>query len=165
MKSRFLGTLEVSPIGMGCMGLSHGYGQIPAHDESIAAIRAAYDVGCTFFDTAEAYGPNLAPENRGHNERLLGEALADRRGHHRVRARNHAPYRRAEHLLDGRARGGGARHPLLRRERILENLAAWDVELTDGEFADLERALGALPVAGHRGFVEFDGDGMRNWNR
>lgn len=52
-----------------------------------------------------------------------------------------------------------------RRERILENLGAWNVELTDGEFADLEWALGALPVAGHRGFVEFDGDGMRNWNR
>lgn len=52
-----------------------------------------------------------------------------------------------------------------RRERILENLGAWDVELTEEDVADLERALADLPVAGHRGFVEFDGDGMRNWNR
>lgn len=335
MKSRFLGTLEVSPIGMGCMGLSHGYGQIPAHDESIAAIRAAYDVGCTFFDTAEAYGPNLAPENRGHNERLLGEALADVRDRvviatklhlnvdevaqgglfgtirahleaslerlrservelyylHRVNraipvedvaramgrlidegliggwglsqvdvdtiASAHAitpltavqniysmvergveerviPYCAAHGigvvpfspiasgLLSGKVTDGtafekvddvrqfvpqlsaeniAANRPIVellrevaaakgatpaqislawmlkkrenivpipgskRRERILENLDAWNVELTDGEFADLERALGALPVAEHRGFVEFDGDGMRNWNR
>lgn len=77
MEPRRLGTLTVSPIGMGCMGFSHGYGAIPEHDYSVAAIRAAFDAGCTFFDTAEAYGPNMLPENRGHNERLVGEALAD----------------------------------------------------------------------------------------
>lgn len=75
MNTRTLGTLTVSEIGMGCMGLSHGYGEIPNHDYSIEAIRRAYDAECTFFDTAEAYGPNLAPENRGHNERLVGEAV------------------------------------------------------------------------------------------
>lgn len=69
---RMLGTIEVSPIGMGCMGFSHGYGEIPSHDYSVNAIRKAYEFGCTFFDTAEAYGPNLLPENRGHNERIVG---------------------------------------------------------------------------------------------
>lgn len=77
MNTRKLGTIEVSPIGMGCMGFSHGYGEIPARDYSIQAIRRAHAFGCTFFDTAESYGPNLLPENRGHNERIVGEAVHD----------------------------------------------------------------------------------------
>lgn len=77
MQKRKLGTLEVSPIGMGCMGFSHGYGDIPDEAYSITAIRKAYDFGCTFFDTAEGYAPNMLPENRGHNERILGKALHD----------------------------------------------------------------------------------------
>ena len=77
MEKRFLGKLEVSPVGMGCMGLSHGYGDIPDEKYSIEAIRKAYEFGCTFFDTAEGYGPNLLPENRGHNEKIVGKALKD----------------------------------------------------------------------------------------
>lgn len=53
MRTRRLGRLEVSEVGTGCMGFSHGYGTIPSADESIEAIRAAHDAGCTFFDTAE----------------------------------------------------------------------------------------------------------------
>ena len=75
MNTRKLRDIEVSPIGMGCMGLSHGYGEIPDRNYSIGAIRKAYACGCSFFDTAEAYGPNLLPENRGHNEKILGEAV------------------------------------------------------------------------------------------
>ena len=75
MNTRKLRDIEVSPIGMGCMGLSHGYGEIPDSAYSIEAIRKAHDFGCTFFDTAESYGPNLLPENRDHNERLVGEAV------------------------------------------------------------------------------------------
>ena len=57
MKTRKIRDLEVSAIGMGCMGFSHGYGKVPAESEAIEAIRAAYDeAGCTFFDTAETYG-------------------------------------------------------------------------------------------------------------
>jgi aryl-alcohol dehydrogenase-like predicted oxidoreductase len=70
MEERVLGQgLEVSAVGLGCMGMSHGYG--PAHDgqEMIALIRGAVERGVTFFDTAEAYGPFT-------NERLVGEALA-----------------------------------------------------------------------------------------
>ena len=77
MNLRKLRDIEVSPIGMGCMGLSHGYGEIPDESYSIGAIRRAHEFGCTFFDTAEAYGPNLRPENRGHNERIVGEAVRD----------------------------------------------------------------------------------------
>lgn len=77
MNTRKLRDIEVSAIGMGCMGLSHGYGEIPNREYSIRAIRKAYDFGCTFFDTAESYGPNLLPENRGHNELIVGEAVRD----------------------------------------------------------------------------------------
>jgi len=73
MKNRFLGKIEVSPIGMGCMALSHGYGKVPEEKDSIDAIRAAFDFGCTFFDTAEAYGEKLF--YRGHNEQILGKAV------------------------------------------------------------------------------------------
>ena len=73
MKKRRLGAKgpEVSPLGLGCFGMSHAYG--PASDaESIATIHRALELGCNFFDTADSYGA-------GHNERLLGAAIADRR--------------------------------------------------------------------------------------
>lgn len=67
--------IEVSEVGMGCMAFSHGYGQIPAEKYSIEAIRNAYEHGCTFFDTAEVYSPNLS--GIGHNELIVGKALKD----------------------------------------------------------------------------------------
>ncbi len=71
MKKRTLGRNgpEVSAIGLGCMGLSYGYGPALDRQEAIKLIRAAFDRGVTFFDSAEAYGPYK-------NEELLGEALA-----------------------------------------------------------------------------------------
>ena len=73
MKNRKIRSLPVSPIGMGCMGFSHGYGKVPEEKESIASIRKAYEFGCTFFDTAEAYGKEMFYP--GHNEELVGKAL------------------------------------------------------------------------------------------
>lgn len=73
METRRLRDIEVSPIGMGCMGFSHGYGAVPEKDYSIEAIRKAYDFGCTFFDTAESYGEEQFYP--GHNEQLVGEAI------------------------------------------------------------------------------------------
>ena len=78
MEKRKLGQIEVSPIGMGCMAFSHGYGQIPERDYSIEAIRRAHEFGCTFFDTAESYGSTLYYV--GHNEEIVGEALKGVRG-------------------------------------------------------------------------------------
>ena len=71
MQTRRLGpgNLEVSALGLGCMGMSFGYGPAADTREMIALLRAAVDRGITFFDTAEAYGPYT-------NEELLGEALA-----------------------------------------------------------------------------------------
>src|SRR5271169_2535444 len=70
MQKRKLGksNLEVSAIGLGCMGLSFGYGPATERQQAITLIRTAFDRGVTFFDTAEAYGPFT-------NEELLGEAL------------------------------------------------------------------------------------------
>ncbi len=76
MKTRTFihGHLEVSEIGMGCMGFSHGYGKVPDEAYSIDAIRRAHDEGgCTFFDTAEVYGDVVFYP--GHNEQLVGKAL------------------------------------------------------------------------------------------
>jgi aryl-alcohol dehydrogenase-like predicted oxidoreductase len=71
MQKRKLGTsnLEVSVIGLGCMGMSFGYGPAKDKQEMISVIRSAVELGVTFFDTAEVYGPFT-------NEELVGEALA-----------------------------------------------------------------------------------------
>ena len=74
MQKRKLGKngLEVSAIGYGAMGLSHGYGPPTDKQQAIALVRAAYDRGVTFFDTAQIYGFE--------NEQLVDEALAPFRG-------------------------------------------------------------------------------------
>src|SRR5690348_6982046 len=71
MQKRKLGksNLEVSALGLGCMGMSFSYGPPKDKQEMISLIRAAVDIGVTFFDTAEVYGPFT-------NEELVGEALA-----------------------------------------------------------------------------------------
>ena len=69
MKTRSLGNLEVSELGFGCMSISANYGPPAPRDQGIKVIRAAYEKGVTFFDTAEVYGPHT-------NEELVGEALA-----------------------------------------------------------------------------------------
>ena len=75
MQKRTLGKsgLEVSALGLGCMGMSYGYGPAGDRKEMVSLIRAAVERGVSFFDTAEAYGPFT-------NEELVGEALAPLRG-------------------------------------------------------------------------------------
>jgi aryl-alcohol dehydrogenase-like predicted oxidoreductase len=75
MKNRTLGTsgLEVSAVGLGCMGLTFGYGPATDRSDAVRLIRGAYDRGVTFFDSAEAYGQA--------NEEMLGEAVAPFRKH------------------------------------------------------------------------------------
>lgn len=335
METRRLGNLTVSPIGMGCMGFSHGYGDIPDEDYSIEVIRKAYDFGCTFYDTAEGYGPDLLPENRGHNERIVGKAMRDFRKNVILATKLHLPTEETERgglyptmrchlegslerlqtdyidlyylhrvnakfpvedvadamgrlIKEGLIRGWGlsqvsaelierahavtpvsavqniysmvergieedvipccmelnigvvpfspiasgflsgkvtaetdfshsddvrkfvpqlrkeniaANQPILdlleefaekkaatkaqvslawmlhkypnvvpipgskNQERILENLGAWNVELSDGEFATLETALNSFSVHGYRGYVEIEGGSMSDWNR
>lgn len=74
MKRRTLGQgLQISELGLGCMGLTYGYGSVTAERDAIALIREAYDLGITFFDTAEAYSQGL-------NERFIGKAVKPIRG-------------------------------------------------------------------------------------
>ena len=76
MKTRVIGKgLEVSAVGLGCMGMSHAYGTQCTPDEAKQLIETAIENGCTFFDTAEVYSPNLA--GIGHNELIVGKALKD----------------------------------------------------------------------------------------
>ena len=96
MKYRKLGKNgpEVSAIGFGCMGLSHGYGNDQSEEEKISVIRKAYEAGCNFFDTAEAYGPYC-------NEELLGQALAGIRNNCVVATKCGMKNRNGITVLDG----------------------------------------------------------------
>ncbi|MFQ6227454.1 aldo/keto reductase [Nocardia sp. NPDC002869] len=71
VRTRYLGELAVSAQGLGCMGMSHGYGTTD-DDQSIATLHHSLDLGVNFLDTADFYGS-------GHNEELIGRAIADRR--------------------------------------------------------------------------------------
>ena len=75
MQKRKLGksNLEVTALGLGCMGMSYSYAPIPDRKEMISLLHAAVERGVTFFDTAQVYGPYT-------NEDLLGEALSPFRG-------------------------------------------------------------------------------------
>jgi len=78
MNTRILGKdLEVSAVGLGCMGFSHAYGEPTEKNESIRTLRQSYDMGYTFFDTAESY-TGLNPDGTtSYNEELVGKALRD----------------------------------------------------------------------------------------
>eukprot|EP01034_Spumella_vulgaris_P012043 gene12043-15321_t len=69
MKTRKLGTLDVSPLGAGAMSISSNYGPPAPKDQGLKVLREAFEKGVTFFDTAEVYGPYTSEE-------LVGEALA-----------------------------------------------------------------------------------------
>lgn len=77
MKQRILGTsgIAVSAVGMGCMGITHASGAPMPLEEGVRVIRAAYDMGCTFFDTAECYTGVYPDGSAAYNETVVGEAL------------------------------------------------------------------------------------------
>ena len=160
MKKRTLRNLEVNPIGMGCMGFSHGYGDIPTEEYSIQAIQMAHDFGCDFYDTAEAYSPRQAAI--GHNELIIGKAI------------KFSEYAKRKEATDAQIALAWMLHkypnviPIpgsQNKERILENLGAWNVELTDEEFQALDTALNALNIKGFRGHVEQQEGTMADWGK
>jgi aryl-alcohol dehydrogenase-like predicted oxidoreductase len=95
MKRRQLGTqgLEVSAVGLGCMGMSAFYGETDEH-ESVAAIHRAAELGVTFLDTAEMYGPHA-------NEELVGRAIAGRRDDYVIATKFGVRRVDGENMLDG----------------------------------------------------------------
>src|ERR1700709_2660152 len=98
MRKRKLGKsgLEVSALGLGCMGMSFGYGPAGDEQEMISLIRAAVDLGVTFFDTAEVYGPFK-------NEELVGKALSP------IREQVVIATKFGWHIVDGKQAGLNSR--------------------------------------------------------
>lgn len=115
--------LEVSELGLGCMGMTHAYG-VPNDAESIATIHRAIDLGVTFFDTAELYGPYT-------NEQLLGKTLKGRRDQVTIATKF------GFHIADGKSKGvashmsGLNSHPAHIRQVVDASLKRLGVEYID----------------------------------
>lgn len=146
MHKRTLGNggLEVSAIGLGCMGFTHGYGPGPSDDEAIDLMRKAFNLGCTFFDTAESYGA-------GENERLVGRALAPIRDHVVIATKFHmaGPMSRAQlgkeiraHLDASLARLGTDHLELYYQHRVRDSIPVEDVASIMGELIAEGKILG-----------------------
>lgn len=143
MKKRNIRSLSVSEIGMGCMGFSHGYGQIPDTKYSEEAIRKAFDYGCNFFDTAEGYGKDLYYP--GHNEEIVGRAVKD--------FRNEVVIATKLHLQPATVEDCGSAYAAVRRhlENSLKNLQTDYVDLyylhrinMDVDYLEVANAMGRL---------------------
>lgn len=143
MRKRNIRSLSVSEIGMGCMGFSHGYGQIPDKKYSEEAIWEAFHYGCNFFDTAEGYGKDLYYP--GHNEEIVGRAVKG--------FRNEVVIATKLHLQPETVEDCGSVYSAVRRhlERSLKNLQTDYVDLyylhrinMDVDYLEVAHAMGRL---------------------
>jgi aryl-alcohol dehydrogenase-like predicted oxidoreductase len=154
MKTRTLGSsrLEVSAVGLGCMGMSQSYTPLPDRKEMISLLRAAVDRGVTLFDTAEVYGPYT-------NEELVGEALEPLRG--RVAIATKFAYELKPDGSPGwvrlNSRPEHIKKPWIvpipgttKLHRLEENLGAADVELTKYDLSEIEAAASTITIQGAR---------------
>ena len=141
MQKRKLGNIEVSEIGIGTMAFSHGYGKIPDEQYSIEAIRAAYNHGCTYFDTAEVYSPNLA--GIGHNELIIGKALKDVRDKVVIATKL---FLKASEVVNGDVYGAIKKHLLGSMQRLQVKMVDlyYLHRLSDVPLEDIARAMGRL---------------------
>ncbi len=141
MQKRKLGNIEVSEIGIGTMAFSHGYGKIPDEQYSIEAIRSAYDNGCTFFDTAEVYSPNL--QGIGHNELIVGKALKDVRDKVVIATKL---FLKAEEVVNGDVYGAIKKHLLASMKRLQVKMVDlyYLHRLSDVPLEEIAKAMGQL---------------------
>lgn len=141
MQKRKLGTIEVSEIGIGTMAFSHGYGKIPDEQYSIEAIREAYNNGCTFFDTAEVYSPNL--QGIGHNELIVGKALKDVRDKVAIATKL---FLKKEEVVNGDVYAAIKKHLLGSMERLQVKMVDlyYLHRLSDVPLEDIAKAMGKL---------------------
>jgi aryl-alcohol dehydrogenase-like predicted oxidoreductase len=144
VKTRNLGKLRVSAVGLGAMGFSHGYGPGVGADKSIELMRKAFDLGCTFFDTAEVYA-------NGDNEKLVGRALAPIRDQVVIATKFHldGPMSPAEvskaihaHLDESLTRIGVDHVDLYYQHRVSDSIPVEDVAAAMGELIDAGKILG-----------------------
>ena len=141
MEKRKLGNIEVSEIGIGTMAFSHGYGKIPDEQYSIEAIREAYKHGCTFFDTAEVYSPNL--QGIGHNELIVGKALKDVRDKVVIATKL---FLKASEVVNGDVYGAIKKHLLGSMERLQVKMVDlyYLHRLSDVPLEEIAKAMGRL---------------------
>jgi aryl-alcohol dehydrogenase-like predicted oxidoreductase len=139
MQKRKLGNsnLEVSAIGLGCMGMSFAYGPPPDKQEMISLIRSAVERGITFFDTAEAYGPFT-------NEELVGEALAPFRGQKATPAQIALAWLLAQKPWIVPIPG------TTKLSRLEENIGAAAVNLSPDDLREIDSAASQITVQGAR---------------
>jgi aryl-alcohol dehydrogenase-like predicted oxidoreductase len=144
MRTRAIGSLPVSAVGLGAMGFSHGYGPGVGEDEAIDLMRKAFDLGCTFFDTAEGYAA-------GANEQLVGRALAPIRDEvviaTKFRVDGHLTRQRLgrqmrAHLEASLARLGTDRVELYYQHRVADSIPVEDVAAVMGELIEEGKILG-----------------------
>ena len=141
MEKRKLGNIEVSEIGIGTMAFSHGYGKIPDEKYSIEAIREAYNNGCTFFDTAEVYSPNL--QGIGHNELIVGKALKDVRDKVVIATKL---FLKASEVVNGDVYGAIKKHLLGSMQRLQVKMVDlyYLHRLSDVPLEEIAKAMGRL---------------------
>ena len=141
MQKRKLGNIEVSEIGIGTMAFSHGYGKIPDEQYSIEAIREAYKHGCTYFDTAEVYSPNL--QGIGHNELIVGKALKDVRDKVVIATKL---FLKASEVVNGDVYGAIKKHLLGSMERLQVKMVDlyYLHRLSDVPLEEIAKAMGRL---------------------
>ena len=147
MTNRFLGLLEVSPQGLGCMGMSAFYGDRSDEAESIATIHRALELGVTLLDTSDAYGPHT-------NEELVGRAIAD----HRDQVVLATKFGIAERDADGHARiRGEASYVRTSAENSLKRLNVDHIDLYYQHRVDqsvpIEETVGAMAELVEQGKV------------
>ena len=141
MEKRKLGNIEVSEIGIGTMAFSHGYGKIPEEQYSIEAIREAYNNGCTLFDTAEVYSPNL--QGIGHNELIVGKALKDVRDKVVIATKL---FLKASEVVNGDVYGAIKKHLLGSMQRLQVKMVDlyYLHRLSDVPLEEIAKAMGRL---------------------
>jgi aryl-alcohol dehydrogenase-like predicted oxidoreductase len=144
MKTRNLGKLEVSAVGLGAMDFSHGYGPGVGADDAIGLMRKAFELGCTFYDTAEVYAD-------GDNEKLVGRALAPLRDQVVIATKLHLDgemssaevgTRIRAHLDASLSRLGVDHVELYYQHRVSDSIPVEDVAAVMGELIDEGKILG-----------------------
>lgn len=124
MNKRILGkSLEVSPVGLGCMGFSHAYGKATDDEQAIKSIQAAYEIGYTFFDTAECYVGEKSNGSISYNEELVGKALAPFRDKVKIATKFGVRHEKRQIVTDSR--------PEVIRKSVEGSLARLKVEVID----------------------------------
>ena len=146
MQKRKLGSsdLEVSALGLGCMGMSMSYGPAGDKQKMISLLRTAVDRGVTFFDTAEVYGPFK-------NEELLGEALSPIRDLGEIgRRKNATPAQIALAWLLAQKPWIVPIPGTRKLERLEENIGATEIELTPVDLREIDEVGSRIKVEGTR---------------